>query len=107
MGKYRHRLEIVADILYVVNDNNGAKKTKIMYQANLSYDLLVQYLKNVVDAGLITCGSKNCYALTRKGQEFLRKFGEYCDDREKVEKQLNHVEDQKALLEKMLTRRGN
>ncbi|MGQ9461394.1 MAG: winged helix-turn-helix domain-containing protein, partial [Candidatus Bathyarchaeaceae archaeon] len=37
MGKYRGRLDIVADILSVVNNNDGARKTRIMYQANLSY----------------------------------------------------------------------
>jgi len=38
MGKYRDRLQIIADILSVVRD--GAKKTHVMYQANLSFTLL-------------------------------------------------------------------
>lgn len=101
MGKYRSRLEIVADILYVVNDNNGAKKTRIMYQANLSYKLLTRYLKDVVEAGLVAFGSANCYTLTWKGREFLRRFGEYCDEREKVEDQLNDVQNERKMLENL------
>jgi len=101
MGKYRSRLEIIADILYVVNDNNGARKTRIMYQANLSYKLLTQYLNDVVEAGLITSGTNDYYMLTQKGQKFLAKFGEYHKSLEKVEVQLNNVEDQRVTLEKM------
>ena len=57
MGKHRSRLKILAKILSVVNDNEGAKKTQIMYQAYLSYKLLTQYLNDVIDAGLVV--SKN------------------------------------------------
>lgn len=39
---YRSRYEIIADMLNVVSGR--AKKTKIMYQANLSYKLLQKYL---------------------------------------------------------------
>jgi len=101
MGKYRSRLEIIADVLCVVNDNDGARKTRIMYQANLSYKLLTQYLNDVVEAGLVTFATDDCYMLTQKGKEFLTKFGEYSKSRDKVEVQLNHVEDQKMTLEKM------
>jgi len=51
MAKYRSRLEIVADVLGVVS--GGARKTQIMYQANLSYKLLVHYLKDVIKMGLV------------------------------------------------------
>ena len=101
MGKYRGRLDIIADILCVVNNNNGAKKTRIMYNANLSYKLLIYYLNDVVEGGLVTLGTKNYYVLTQKGKEFLAKFGEYCKSRERVEVQLNHVEDQRMMLDKM------
>jgi predicted transcriptional regulator len=106
MGKYRSRLEIIADILCVVNDNKGARKTRIMYQANLSYKLLTQYLNGVVEAGLVTFRTKNSYTLTQKGKEFLAKFGEYSKSCEKVEVQLNHVEDQRVMLEKMCPNAG-
>jgi len=101
MSKYRDRLGIIADILCVVNDNDGAKKTRIMYQANLSYKLLMRYLKEVMEMGFVTFEIKNCYMLTQKGKKFLAKFGEYRKSREKVEVQLNHIEGQRVMLEKM------
>jgi len=101
MSKYRDRLGIIADILCVVNDNDGAKKTRIMYQANLSYKLLTQYLNDVLEAGLVKFGTKNYYILTRKGKEFLAKFVEYRKTREKVEVQLTYIEDQRVTLENM------
>jgi len=94
-------LEIIADVLCVVNDNDGARKTRIMYQANLSYKLLTQYLNDVVEAGLVTFKTEDCYTLTWKGREFLTKFGEYCKHREKTEVQFNQVEDQRVMLERM------
>lgn len=101
IGKHRTRLDIIANILSVVSDNNGLRKTQIMYQAFLSYKLLVQYLNDVIEAGLVRIGSENCYRITQKGQEFLNKFNDYSDHRGKVEKLLNYVEDKKASLEEM------
>ena len=101
MGKHRSRLKILAHVLAVVNNNKGAKKTQIMYQAYLSYKLLVQYLKNVTEVGLVICGKENCYKLTPKGEKFLAKFGEYDKSRESVNKKLSHIEDQKLMLEEM------
>ncbi|PVX26600.1 MAG: hypothetical protein CW691_00935 [Candidatus Bathyarchaeum sp.] len=101
MGKHRSRLKILANILSVVSANDGAKKTQIMYQAYLSYKLLVQYLKDVTEAGLVTCGSENCYKLTTKGKAFLVKFSEYNKSYAGVNKQLNYVEEQRMMLEKM------
>jgi len=101
MGKHRSRLKILANILDVINSNKGAKKTQIMYQAYLSYKLLVQYLNNVTEAGLVVCGEENCYKLTPKGEKFLAKFSEYYKSRESVNEKLNHVEDQKLMLEEM------
>jgi len=101
MGKHRSRLKILANILSVVSVNNGAKKTQIMYQAYLSYKLLVQYLKDVTEAGLVKCGNENCYVLTQKGEKFLERFDEYSKSRETVEKHLGHIENQKSMLEEM------
>ncbi len=101
MGKHRSRLKILASILEVITNNKGAKKTQIMYQAYLSYKLLVQYLNDVTEAGLVVCGEENCYKLTPKGERFLAKFSEYDKSRESINKKLNRVEDQKLMLEEM------
>lgn len=101
MGKHRSRLKILANILYVVTANNGAKKTEIMYQAYLSYKLLVQYLNDITEAGLVKCDDGNCCTLTPKGKNFLTRFYEYSKSCETIEKQLDNIEYQKSTLEGM------
>jgi predicted transcriptional regulator len=101
MGKHRSRLQILANILKVITNNKSAKKTQIMYQAYLSYKLLVQYINDVIEAGLVVCGEENCYKLTPKGEMFLARFSEYNKSRESITQKLNHVEDQKLMLEEM------
>ena len=101
MGKHRTRLKILANILSVISNNNGAKKTQIMYQAYLSYKLLIRYLHDVTKAGLVKWGDENCYELTPKGEDFLAKFVEYNKSRKNVDEQLNYVEDQRSMLEGM------
>ena len=101
MGKHRSRLKIVETILFVIKDNKDVKKTQIMYQAYLSYRLLVQYLNDVTKAGLLNCGAKNHYELTPKGKRFLAKYQEYNKTRTTVDKQLTMIENQRMLLEKM------
>lgn len=100
MARYRNRLEIIADMLSVVRD--GAKKTHIMYQANLSFKLLRQYLAEVLDAGLVNVDNGNYYRITRRGQNFLDRFSEYSERRGQIEQQLNNVKDEKTVLENMV-----
>ena len=96
MGRYRSRLEIIADVLGVVSD--GARKTQIMYQANLSYRLLTRYLRDVLDMGLVRMTDESTYALTRKGADFLLEFKEYHARRVAAEERFSKVEDEKELL---------
>lgn len=101
MGKYRNRLQIIADVLSAAAD--GAKKVQIMFKANLSYALLCRYLADVVDAGLVSLeDSPNRYRLTRKGREFLERFGEYSRRYNKLQEQLNDVNYEKMALKKMI-----
>ncbi len=99
MGKYRDRLEIISDMLSVVSDNDGAKKTQIMYQANLSYKLLRRYLREITEAGLIRAGDGGSYELTRKGKAFLERFRKYFARRKSVEKRYDQIMDEATLLE--------
>lgn len=105
MAKYRSRLEIIADVLGVAS--GGARKTQIMYQANLSYKLLIHYLKDVIDMGLVKMKSENTYELTEKGSDFLREFKGYRERRVEVEEQLNEVQDKKVMLENRFLNAGN
>ena len=99
MSKYRDRLQIIADILLIVNDR--AKRTRIMYQANLSYRLLCRYLDEVVDSGLVRSEDDDCYVLTAKGREFLKRHAEYAKRCKSLEERLNSVNDEKDALGKM------
>lgn len=97
MGRYRSRLEIIATVLSAVSD--GAKKTQIMYQANLSYTLLIRYLKDVLEAGLVRSDSDDFFRLTRKGLAFLTQFKRYHERHQKLGKQLRGIRDEKVMLE--------
>jgi len=99
MGSYRDRLQIIADILFIVSKR--AKKTQIMYQANLSYRLLCRYLSKVLDAGLVSFEKEDCYVLTTKGKEFLNRHEEYTKRRKSLTEHLNYVNNEKTVLESM------
>lgn len=102
MGSYREKLEIVADILKVINKGERVKKTQIMYQANLSYRLLMKYLDNVVKACLVNIKKREgCYILTSKGKKFLENYSDYYKRQKSIEKKLNDVRDKKKMLEEL------
>jgi len=89
MSKYRDRLRIIADVLSIAGGR--AKKTQIMYQANLSYRLLCRYLEEVLDAGLVSCENEDCYVLTAKGKEFLVQHEEYSKHCKTFEEQSDNI----------------
>ncbi len=100
MGIYRGRLDIIADILDVAS--RDAKKTQIMYQANLSYKVLLRYLAEVAGAQLISFeDSKQCYSLTDKGREFLAAYQKYSKTNKNVEKKLSDVATKRKALEEL------
>jgi len=84
-----------------------AKKTQIMYQANLSYKLLCRYLDEVVDAGLVSLEDEDFYLLTEKGKEFLFQHEEYSRNCKTHAEQFTHINTAKTGLEKMcLNKKG-
>jgi len=101
LGGYRSKLEILADMLRVVA-RARAKKTQIMYQANLSYGLLTKYLAQATEAYLIQFENKERrYALTSKGERFLQAYAKYTKSSRYIEKQLNNVNSKKQVLESL------
>jgi len=98
MGRNRNRLQIIADVLCVVM--RGARKTHIMYQANLSYALLNRYLAEVMNADLVCFENEN-YVLTGKGRSFLDKFKVYSRHCERLNDHLNTVSIERMELERM------
>jgi len=85
LANYRQRLDIIADILEVISFN--AKKTQIMFKANLSYKALTKYLSEVLNASLATYEQDHqCYSLTKKGNDFLSAYKIYCKNNKQIEK---------------------
>lgn len=101
MGKHRTRLEILASILSVIDRNDGARKTQIMYQSYLSYKLLKQYLEDTTKSGLVKCENGTIYTLSKKGKTFLKSFDDYLNSRSVILKQKNDIDYQKSILDKM------
>lgn len=99
MAKYRNKLQIIAEILEIVRQ--GAKKTHIMYKANLSYKLLCKYLDDVLDCGLVRVDGEDRYVVAPKGEKFLQRFKVYRKRREHVKKELKLVNEEKNLLKQM------
>jgi predicted transcriptional regulator len=78
----RHRTEIIAQILEVVNDGSssggeGVTRTKIMYKAFLSYAQLKEYLAILTHNGLLSFDvSSQTFKTTEKGLRFLKAYGQ-------------------------------
>ncbi len=70
----RSRLEIIAEILK--RARKGAKKTRIVYGANLNFKMLNEYLAELEAAGLIKHSEANggLVRTTEKGNEYLEWF---------------------------------
>jgi len=102
---YRRRLDIIADVLSVAS--GGAKKTQIMYGANLSYSLLTKYLVMVRRACLVSFErGRRCYVLTGKGRQFLLLYKEYSRRARYVERGLNDANGKRKALEGLCSKRG-
>jgi len=75
--KRRDRLYIMAEILGVARE--GTLKTQIMYQANLSFAQLNEYLSLLLELNLletVVANGKTIYKTTEKGLRYLESYRE-------------------------------
>ncbi|OYT67791.1 MAG: hypothetical protein B6U65_02125 [Candidatus Wolframiiraptor sp. EX4484-121] len=72
MKPYRSRLKIVLDILTAISEEGG-KVSKLLLYANLSYDRLMKYLKELSEKGLVE-EEMGEYRLTERGYRFLEEL---------------------------------
>jgi predicted transcriptional regulator len=79
--RYRRRLEIIVDVLNVASKR--AKKTRIMYMANLSYRLLEKYLREVAELGFVN-SIGDLYEVTEKGRNFLEKYNSFSSSYDQI-----------------------
>jgi predicted transcriptional regulator len=98
MAKYRDGLGIIADVLRVAG--RGAKKTRIMYVANLSHELLEKYLGMTVHSGFLRLNSDG-YEVTEKGQVFLEKYLAFSSRSSKLENEFQSVNFERETLKRM------
>ena len=69
----RGRFEIIGEILSLAK--GGARKTSIVYRANLNFNVVNKYLKLLVQEGLISPGEDSGkLKTTRKGLLFLEAY---------------------------------
>ncbi len=100
MRTYRDRLDIIADVLSVASRN--ARKTQIMYQANLSFNVLQKYLAEITEASLISLDVETQrFILTPKGREFLDAYKAYFKINQRAEKRLSEVAAKRKVLENL------
>jgi predicted transcriptional regulator len=77
-NRKRSSVEICADILIVAK--KGAKKSHIVYKANLNFKLLDKYLERLQDSDMIAGPmANNLFKTTEKGLEYLNHFRELRD----------------------------
>ncbi len=98
LGRNRDALDIVADILQVANP--FANKTKIMFKANLSFNLLQKYLKKVVDAQLLSFEDGK-YNVTSNGRDFLEQYNDIQDRYIETQKMMENLDNQREKLERL------
>jgi len=75
----RDKIAILVDMLEVIG--NGARKTHIVYKANLNFESCRKYLNAMRNADLvdIRVGSPMKWTITEKGRAFLKKYKEFKD----------------------------
>jgi predicted transcriptional regulator len=74
-AKQRSRWDILFDILKVISEEEGAKKTWIMQRTNLDWRSFKRYFDFLVDHDFLRpcdeSGKRKSYKLTKKGQNLL------------------------------------
>lgn len=74
----RDKLKVIRDILRVIREKDGKiKPTHIMYKANLSHQMLEEYLKDLISKEFIIENETKkgrTYSLTEKGFKYLNKY---------------------------------
>jgi predicted transcriptional regulator len=77
------------------------RKTRIMYQANLSFRLMEKYLSSLLASELLECDDVSCYLITSKGKGFLQLYDDYLERCRKVDEEISGAQKDALLLEDM------
>ena len=72
--RHRSRFEIISSILEITNGNK-VRRTEIQYKAYLSYNLLTEYLLQLLQADLIEyIEGERAFKTTPKGMQVLQMY---------------------------------
>ncbi len=79
MNPKRDKVGIIHEILLLIRGKEGeAGPTHIMYKANLSHQMLNDYLNEMMAKGFVKENfnkrGKRTYSITEKGHEFLKDY---------------------------------
>ena len=78
MNAKRDKLQVIYDILKAISDKNGKiKPTHILYKANLSHQMLEDYLTELIQKGFVIELNKKegkLYSLTQKGFDYINQY---------------------------------
>jgi predicted transcriptional regulator len=67
----RNNLDICADILRV--SRGGAKKTHLVYKANLNFNIVKKYISGLTESGLLEKNGERFY-VTEEGRLFIDRY---------------------------------
>ena len=98
-NRNRKRLEIVRDMLSAASVET--KKTRVMYQANLSYRLMEKYLGSLLESGLVERNDDSSYLITWKGKNFLQMYDDYVERCRRIGEEVRAARKDRLLLENM------
>lgn len=71
--KRRNNLDISAELLKIAEE--GARKSHLVYQANVNFQLIEEYLKRFVRLGMLIKDGP-FYHTTEKGREYIDLYGQ-------------------------------
>jgi predicted transcriptional regulator len=101
--RHRRRLDILAAVLNAAGD--GAKKTRIMRAANLSYKVLGKYLDETVGIGFLRFNDGG-YEVTEKGRGFIGQYNRFYSRYSTVRNSLESLVSEWNALERMCEKSG-
>lgn len=97
-------MEILADVLMAAG--KGARKTKIMQEANLSHELLQKYLAEAMSNAFLKSDGL-WFSPTEKGQKFLEQYTELHNEHSKIGSSLRRLKSRWEALERTCQNRSN
>lgn len=85
----RNTVEMVGDILKVLEEGRG-RKSAIMRDANLSYEVMEKYLSFLIQRGLVEVEG-GTYRLTEKGVKLLQTLDSLRELEAKADELINEI----------------